>query len=152
MSQKKISQTVPGEADDEANPLDTGAADTSSFQAQLNTMNENGVSADSVAPFDKVEVTGVMQNSYQQSLTHAVMAACPGFDAVHPKGSFGAIIQWCAAQVDNGVSLRNIHTHFGDQLSPGGLSQPEINGNGLLGLQQHMCAFDDGLQSPRRLP
>ena len=77
-----------------------------------------------------------------------MVEACPGFDALHPKGSFGAIIQWCAAQVGSGVSLRNIHTHFGVNLSPCGMLQPEMNRNGLLGLRQHTGAFDDGLQSP----
>ena len=47
-------------AEDEANLMDSGAPDMSSFQAQLNVMNENGASSNSVVPFDEVEVTGVM--------------------------------------------------------------------------------------------
>ena len=65
----------------EADPLDAGAPDTVSFQAQLDAMNENGASANLVAPFDEVEVTGVMRNPLQQSLMHTMTAACPGFDA-----------------------------------------------------------------------
>ena len=115
-------------------------------------MHENGASANSVAPIDKVEITGVIQHPYQQSLTHDMAIACPNFDSVHPENSYGAIMPWLAAQVDNGVSLRNIPTHFRDQLSQGGISQLAMNGGALLGFQQHLCAFDDGTQSPHRLP
>ena len=88
----------------------------------------------------------MIHHLYQQSLTHAMVAACPNFDSVHQKGSYGAMMQWSTAQVDNGVSLRNIPTHFGDQLSLGGISQPEMNRGGLLGLQQHPGDVDDGMQ------
>ena len=139
-------------AEDEMNRLDDGALDTPSLQAQLQPMNKNGASANLVAPLNKVEVTGVIQHPYQQSFMYNMAAACTYFDSIHPKGSYGVIMQWLAAQVNNGVSLRNIPTHFGDQLYPSSISQPESNGGSLLGLQQHPGAFDDGMQSPCRLP
>ena len=81
-----------------------------------------------------------------------MVVACLGLDGVHLKGSYGAIMQYCAAQLDNGMSLRNTPPpQFGDQLSPGDVPQPEINGNGLLGLCQHTSSFDEGLQSPQGL-
>ena len=136
-------------AENEVNPLDAGAPDTTSFQDQINAMNKNGASSILVAPFNEVEVTGVRQNPYSQSLTHAM--ACPGLNAVLPKGGFEVIMQWCAAHVGSGVPLRYTPPHFGDQSSPGYMSQPEMNRNGLLGLHQHTGAFEDGPQSPQEL-
>ena len=138
-------------AEDGANHLDAGAKALASFQDQINAMNETGASFILVAPFDEVKVTGVRQNPYPQSLTNIMVTACPGLNGVHPKGSYGAIMQWCAAQVDSGISLRNIPPQFGDQLSPGDVPQPEMNSNVLLGLRQHTSAFGEGLQSPRGL-
>ena len=51
-------------AEDEANLLDANAHASASFQDQINAMNENGASSILVAPFDKVEVTGVRQNPH----------------------------------------------------------------------------------------
>ena len=104
-------------AEDEPNPLDGGALDSASFQDQINAMNATGASHSSVALFDEVEVTGVRHNPFAQSLTHTMGVACPGLDGAHPKGSIGAIMQYCVAQLDNGVPLRTIPPQFGGQLA-----------------------------------
>ena len=93
-------------AEDKPNPLDAGALDSASFQDQINAMNEIWANSSSVAPINKVKVKGVRQNPFPQSPMYAMGAACPGLDGAHPKGSYGAIMQYCAAQLDNGTSLR----------------------------------------------
>ena len=104
-------------AEDKPNPLDAGPLDSASFQYQINAMNNIGVGHSTLAPFEEVKVTGVRQNPFSQSLTHTMGAACPGLDGAHPKGSIGAIMQYCAAQLDNGVLLRTIPPQFGGQLA-----------------------------------
>ena len=148
-SAKQQSTDDTAGAEDEPNPLDDGILDSASFQEQINAMNATEASHSSVAPFDEVEVTGVRQNPYPQTLTYAMAAVCPGLEGVQPKGSYGAIMQYCAAQLDNGVSLRTTPPQFGDQLSPGELPRPEMNSNGLLGLHQHTSAYEGAGQSPQ---
>ena len=94
-------------AEDGPNPLGAGSQDSASFQDQINAMNEIGASSIAEAPFEEIKVTGVRQNPYPQSLTYAIVVSCPGLDRVHPRESIGAIMQYCAAQLDNGVPLRN---------------------------------------------
>ena len=147
---KQQSMDGTARAEDKPNPLDAGVLDSASFQDQINAMNETGAGPTSVAPFDEVKVTGVRQNPYPQILTYAMAAACPGLEGVHPKGSYGAIMQYCAAQLDNGASLRAIPPpQLGDQLSPGEVPLPEMNGIGLLGLRQHTSAYEGEVQSPQ---
>ena len=148
-SAKQQSTDGTARAEDKPNPLDAGVLDSASFQDQINAMNEIGAGPTSVAPFDKVEVTGVRQNPYPQSFMYAMVAACPGLDGVHPTGNYGAIMQYCAAQLDNSMLLRSTPPQFGDQLSPGNVPLPEMNGNGLLGLRQHTSAYDEEVQSPQ---
>ena len=138
-----------GRAENKPNPLDAGALDSASFQDQINAMNNIGAGPSLVAPFDEVEVTGVRQNPFPQSLTYTMGAACPSLNGAHPKGSYGAIMQYCAAQLDNGAPLRAIPLHFGDQFASDNVSQPEINGYGLLGLRQHTSAYDEEVHSPQ---
>ena len=76
-------------------------------------------------------------------------AVCPGLEGVEPKGSFGAIMQYCAAQLDNGVSLKTIPPQFGGQLASDNVLQPEMNENGLLGLRQPTNAYEEDVFSPQ---
>ena len=76
-------------------------------------------------------------------------AVCPGLEGIQPKGSFGAITKYCAAQLDNGVSLRPIPPQFGGQLASDNVPQPEMNGNGLLGLRQFTSAYEKEVYSPQ---
>ena len=56
---ESLADSIVG-AEDGANPLDAFAPDTASLQAQLQAMNKNGASSNSVAPFNEIEVTGVV--------------------------------------------------------------------------------------------
>ena len=136
-------------AEDGPNPLDEGGLDSASFQDQINAMNATGASQSSVAPFDEVEVTGVRQNPYPQTLTYAMASVRPGLEGAQPKGSFGAIMQYCAAQLDNGASLKTIPPQFGGQLALDNVLQPEMNENGLLGLRQPTNAYEEDVFSPQ---
>ena len=63
-SAKQQSTDSTVRAEDKPNLLDAGVQDSASFQDQINDMNEIGAGSTLVAPFNKVEVTGMRQNPY----------------------------------------------------------------------------------------
>lgn len=78
-------------AKENTSPLNGYALDTASLQAQLQVMNKNRVSSNSVITFDDVEVTGVVENTHHPSLYQAFFGILSYYWFCL---NYGASLQW----------------------------------------------------------